>query len=125
MKNSKPQRVFLTMLMAFLISNIPNVVLGKTIMAPTTQMISVSAVLADVTRADAEKNVKKFIDKSEVQSALIRNGISPDEATRRLALLSEREVRDLSGQVYEARAGGDILVAVLLVVLIIYFAQRI
>lgn len=125
MKNSKPQRVFLTVLMAFLISNIPNVVLGKTIMAPTTQMISVSAVLADVTRADAEKNVKEFINKSEVQNALIRNGVSPDEATRRLALLSEREVRDLSGQVYEARAGGDILVAVLLVVLIIYFAQRI
>lgn len=111
--------------MAILISNIPNVVLAENLIRSKNEMISTSTVLAEITRTEAEKNIRDFLQKSEVQSELIKQGVSPDEASARLANLSEQEIQQLSGQVKEARAGGDILVAVLLVVLIIYFIKRI
>lgn len=111
--------------MALLISHIPNIVLAESLTSPKNEMISTSMVLAETTRSQDEKNIRDYLQKSEVQNELIKQGISSDEATARLANLSEQEIRQLSNQVKEARAGGDILVAVLLVVLIIYFVQRI
>jgi len=111
--------------MALLVSNIPNVVLAESLNNSKNEMISTSTVLAEATRAEAEENIRDYLQKSEVQSELIRQGVAPDEVSVRLANLSEQEIRQLSGQVKEARAGGDILVAVLLVVLIIYFIKRI
>ena len=114
-----------TVFLVFLISNIPNVVLAEGIINSKNEMISTSMVLAEITRAEAEKNVRDYLQKSDIQSELIKHGVSPDEVSARLANLSEQEIRQISGQVKEARAGGDILVAILLVVLIIYFIQRI
>lgn len=42
------------------------------------------------------------------------HGLSADEVDSRLASLSDQEIRQLPGQVSEARAGEDILVAILL-----------
>lgn len=124
MKISKPKKAAV-FFMAILISNIPNVVLAENLIRSKNEMISTSTVLAEITRTEAEKNIRDFLQKSDVQGELIKHGVSPDEVSARLASLSEQEIRQLSGQVKEARAGGDILVAVLLVVLIIYFIKRI
>ncbi len=114
-----------TLLMAFLMSNIPNVVLAELSSNANHQMIPTSAVLAELTRAEAETEVRGYLQKSEVQSELLKQGLSSDEISARLASLSEQEMRQLSSQVREARAGGDILVAILIVVLIIYLIKRI
>lgn len=111
--------------MAFVMSNVPNVLMADTVSGPQAEMISASKVLGEITRTQAERNVRDYLEKSEVKNELLKNGISSDEAIARLSILSEQEIRQLSGQVNEARAGGDILLAVLLVVLIIYFAKRI
>lgn len=125
MQISKSKKNVLTVFMAILISNIPNVVLADSLISSKSEMISTSTVLADITRAEAEKNIRDYLQKSEVQSELIKQGVSPDEVSARLANLSEQEIKQLSGQVKEARAGGDILVAVLLVVLILILIKRI
>lgn len=125
MRILKSTKVAGALFMAFLMSNIPNVVMAEMALAPSHQMISTSAVLAELTRAEAETEVRGYLERSEVQSELLKQGLSPDEITTRLASLSEQEMRQLSSQVKEARAGGDILIAILVVVLIIYLIKRI
>ena len=125
MKTLKFRKTAGALFMALLMSHIPNIVLAESLTSPKNEMISTSTVLAETTRSQAEKNIRDYLQKSEVQNEFINQGISSDEAAARLANLSEHEIRQLSNQVKEARAGGDILVAVLLVVLIIYFVQRI
>lgn len=88
-------------------------------------MISTSTVVAKMDRAQAEKDVQNFLNEENVRKALIERGVSPDEVSSRLASLSETELKQLSGQVQQARAGGDILIAILIIVLIIFLIKRI
>lgn len=125
MNRSLSKKAALRFFMAFVMSNVPNVLMADGINGSKAEMISAGQVLEEITRAQAEKNVRDYLEKSAVKDELLKNGISSDEAIARLSILSEQEIRQLSGQVNEARAGGDILVAILLVVLIIYFAKRI
>lgn len=111
--------------LTFIMSNVPNVVVAESLAHSPNKMIATSSVLADLSRLDAEQEIKDYVAKTEVQAELLKHGISADEINLRLATLSEQEIRQLSGQVYEARAGGDILVAILLVVLIIFLVKRI
>lgn len=125
MNRPNPKKAALRFFMAFVMSNVPNALMADTINGSQAEMISASQVLEEITRAQAERNVRDYLEKTAVKNELLKNGISSDEAIARLSILSEQEIRQLSGQVNEARAGGDILIAVLLVVLIIYFAKRI
>ena len=125
MNRPNPKRAALRFLMAFVMSNVPNVLMADTITGSKAEMISASQVLEEITRTQAERNIRDYLEKTAIQNELLKNGISSDEAIVRLSILSEQEIRQLSGQVNEARAGGDILIAILLVVLIIYFAKRI
>ncbi len=118
MQSKNLKRALISAFMALVISHAPQVIASE-------KMISAASVLAEQNRSDAEKNVLQYMQKTQVQKALVANGVSSDEASLRLASLSDQELRQLSGQVTEARAGGDILIAILLVVLIIYFAKRI
>lgn len=79
-------------------------------------------------RAEQQARVAQIISRADVQAELSRLGVSPAEAERRLAALSDAEVNDLSHDIDNATLGGDIggiLVVVLLVVLIIYLVKRI
>lgn len=75
-------------------------------------------------RENLEKEIFEIIDQNNLESQLLANGLSKSEISARMASLSQVELANLKMEVQEARAGG-ILVAILLVVLIIYFAQRI
>ena len=121
MKFSKPFKVVCSVLMSALISNVPAVAFAN----QNHGMISTSVVVEQLDRAQAEQEIQSQLNRDDVQKALIANGVSPDEVSTRLATLSDSELRQLSGQLHEARAGGDILVAVLLVVLIIFLIKRI
>lgn len=108
-----------------LMSHIPDVALADTLIQKKTEMTSASSVLADITRENAQKEVESFISKTEVQAELMKQGLTADEVNLRLASLSEQEMRQLAGQVHEVRAGGDILITILLIILIIYLIKRI
>ncbi len=123
MKLSKPIKHACVLTMSLLISNMPNVAVAEKL--ASDKMMTASAVMADITRAEAEKNVLNYLQRADVQAELVKHGVSADEAAARLASLSESEVKQLAHQAKTAQAGGDILVAVLLVVLIIFFAKRI
>jgi hypothetical protein len=124
MKFSTPVKTFCCLSMSALMSNIPNVAAAAAIESTAPKMISTSAVVAEMDRAQVEQRMQDLINRADVQQALIERGVSPNEVSHRLAALSEQELRQLSTQVEEARAGGSILVEILIVVLIIFLIKR-
>ena len=123
MKLVKPAKTACILTMSVLMSNLPNVAMAEKI--ASQKMVTASDVLADITREEAEINIREYLQRSEVQAELVKRGVTADEAAARLASLSEAEIKQLSSQAKKAQAGGDILVAILLVVLIIYLIKRI
>lgn len=90
-----------------------------------SQMIQTSAWVNKHTSEEMNKNIKEFLKKPVVQDHFSNLGMSSLDAQKRLAGLNETELRQLSDQVDKAQYGGNILVTVLVVVLIIYLIQRI
>ncbi len=91
-------------------------------------LISTRDALDLVKRSESEKTVSDFLGRSDVKEQLIKMGVNPEDAHKRIAGLSDSEVRKLSSDIDQAVIGGDlggILVLVLVVILIIYFARRI
>ena len=87
-------------------------------------MIATNAVIDQLDRAQAQAEIESLINREDVKRALIARGVSAEEVTSRLAALSEKEMRELAGQVDQARAGGDILITILVIVLIIFLIKR-
>jgi hypothetical protein len=124
MFQAKIYKTFLTIFMAFMISNLPHVVFAET----ADQMISTTEVVESLTRSQAEAKVRSYLDRQDFQSELVKMGLSPAEVSKRVASLSDSELKQLATQMDQARYGGDIfgiLILVLVVVLIIYLVKRI
>lgn len=114
-------RLILCLMISFTLTELP-------VMKAKAEMISTTTVMAEMTRAEADSTVHDFIARGDVKDQLVKLGISSEEASRRLASLSDSEVRKLAKDMKSATIGGDvtgILVLVLLVVAIIYLAKRI
>lgn len=111
-------KTFVALIMAFLMTHIPAVA------AAEQKMISTISVIRDLDRAETQAKVKSFLEKSDIQKALIERGVSPEEASFRLATLSDSELKQLSSQIENAQAGGDILITILLIILIIFLIKR-
>ncbi len=91
-------------------------------------MITTTEALDLMNRAESEKKVSDFLGRNEVKDQLIKLGINPQDAQRRIAGLSDAEVKKLSSDIDKSMVGGSIgglLVLVLVIILIIYFARRI
>lgn len=107
--------------MALMMSNLPQLAAAETLPA----LIPTSVVVGELSRQQAEQNLQDLLSKDEVRDQLVKNGVSPDEASQRIASLSDVELKQLHTQVEQARAGGDILFTILIVVLIIFLVKRI
>lgn len=91
-------------------------------------MIATSSVVDQMSRTQDQQRVTEFMGRQDVQDQLIKLGVRPDEAAKRVASLSDREMRKIAGDIEAQNAGGSvfgILAIVLIVILIIYFAKRI
>ncbi len=115
---SKPFRAFLCLVLSVLMIYMPATAVAH------QGMISTGDVVVQLDRVEAQKRVQDYVNSAEIQKLLIERGVSPAEASARLAQLSEAELRELAGQMDRAQAGGDILVTVLIVVLIIFLIRK-
>jgi hypothetical protein len=127
MNLSHSTKVFWAVLLSLVLSNIPAVALAD---AATSNagMIPTAVVINEMNKTEADQKLNEFLSRSDVQQEFMKRGISPAEAHQRVAALSEQERRQLAQQMDAARAGGDvfgILIIVLVVLMIIYFARRI
>ena len=118
MRISRRLSLAVSFIMSLFLSNLPSVAFAES-------MISTSEVVAELHRHESQTQLENLIQRKEVREELLKRGVAPEEISSRLASLSSSELRQLSSQVEEARAGGDILVTVVLVLLIIYLAKRI
>lgn len=100
------------------LTNIPQLVSAQT-------MISTHSIVAELSQAEAQAQVDNFLKRDDVQKQLMTYGVSAEEAALRVATLSKAEMNQLVLQMNEARAGGDILYVILVVVLIIFLVKRI
>ncbi|MBX3017866.1 MAG: PA2779 family protein [Bdellovibrionaceae bacterium] len=75
--------------------------------------------------ASPAAQARKNLEDPRAQALLADLGISKAEASARIANLSDREVESVLKGETQLRAGGDILYVVLMVLLIIFVAQRI
>lgn len=116
-------RIFLAFIISFTLSQAPLVVSRA-----EAGMITTAEVVDNLGRQMHEQNVQSFLSRDDVKSQLTKMGISPDEAQRRVASLSDKELKKLSGEVDHAIAGGSVagvLIIVVLVLLIIYLFKRV
>ncbi|WP_409479788.1 PA2779 family protein [Pseudobdellovibrio sp. HCB154] len=115
---------FTVAVLSLSLSHLPNVVLAETIQAQK-KMISTSEVLENFDRKLAQEKVANFLSQKDVELKLVEQGLSLAEAKARVMSLSDQELQNLSTQVDKAQYGGDILVTILLIVLIIFLIKRI
>lgn len=60
------------------------------------------------------------LDRSDVRAELERYGVDPDQAQERVAAMTDAEVLELSAGIDQFAAGGDIGVATLLLLIILF-----
>ncbi|MDZ4084920.1 MAG: PA2779 family protein [Bdellovibrionales bacterium] len=111
--------------MALIFSNAPQVVLAEAAQLVPNQMIPTSTLIEELTKEQARENISEFLNHSEVERQLLARGLTKEEATSRLAALSKSELNLIASQIDQAKAGGDILITILVVVLIIFLIKRI
>lgn len=119
MKISKGLSRICALIMCLFLTNLPAQALAE------AQMIQTQEVVAELSRQDRENQVQGLLNNEEVRKNLLELGLTPDEVSSRLATLSDVEMKQLSSQLEQARYGGDILVTILVVVLIIFLIKRI
>lgn len=115
---------FICIVMAVLLSNVQVALAESTV----PKMIPTMNLVEEMSRSESVKNITELISRDEVRAELEKVGLSTSEVTKRLASLSDSEIRDLTRQLDQARYGGDvggILIVIVLVLLIIFLAKRI
>lgn len=123
---SRKLRTFLAFVLVLLLSNIPHAAMAEVAQVTHPKMIPATDVVEELTREQANANIESFLKRADVRKELMAKGLSEGEVKLRIASLSETELKQLSKQMDQARAGGDgILVAILLIVLIIFLIKRI
>lgn len=119
-------KFFICLLMAFLMSNVH---LAAAEAANSQQMIPTVNIVEKMNRSAEEAKIIDLISREDAQAQMRKFGLTKEEVTSRLATLSDSEIKQLTKQIDQARMGGDplvgILVVVVLVLLVIFLAKRI
>ncbi len=87
------------------------------------KMVTTDQVIERSTASDDRAQVMNFLMRDDVQQQLTRLGVDPEEATRRVATLSDEEVQEIAGRLDELPAGeggiGIIVGAILIIFLVL------
>ena len=114
-------RFVIALMISFTLTELP-------IMKAQAGLISTQEAYSDFTRGNGESTIREFMNRSDVKDKLVELGVDPIDAQKRIASLSDSDVKKLDIDIQKATVAGDIggiLVVVLLVILIIYLAKRI
>ena len=83
-------------------------------------MIETESVVDSERAHNAREYLKTFLACEDVKSALVSQGINPQEAQIRIDSLTEEEARFVADQLDQMPAGGDFFTALLIVVFLIF-----
>lgn len=112
------RKITAAILVITMTSNLAPIGLAQAKMVSTEQVIGQSELTGERAR------IQDFLLRQDVQEQMILLGINPQEAERRIASLSDDEIRQISGRLDELPAGegsvvGPIVGAVVLIFLIL------
>jgi hypothetical protein len=84
-------------------------------------MVGTEMLLRSAQHQQAAARIEEFLDRQEVQAALVSQGVDPAEARARIGSLSGTEVERIAGIVDSLPAGGDAVGAIIGGALLVFF----
>ena len=90
-------------------------------------LIDTETVLTESNGQESRDYLKQLLEREDIRSALIAEGIDPAEAEARLASLSELEIIELADQIESLPAGQDafgLVIAVLVIVILVLVIMK-
>jgi hypothetical protein len=111
-KKGKPISIFFAILMLFLSVPVHSVLAA---------MIETETVIEAGRGREVREYLNQFLERQDVQTAIIAQGIDPLEARARVNSLSDAEVIKIADQIEQLPAGGDSFLGVVLALAIIIF----
>lgn len=127
MKIPKVLRFYCCILSSVLMVNLPHFAYAQPNVSGDGifQMIPTEVVISSLNQAQVQAQMENFLSRAEVIDYLNEQGLNKEEVLRRTSALSELELKQLMSEVDQARAGGDVLMTILIVILIVFLARRI
>ena len=102
--------IALTMTLVMLIGSLP---LG----VAQAALITTDRVIGDQATGDAAQQVRRkvdaFLQRQDVRDQMVAFGVDPQEAQTRVASMSDREIRQIAGQIDRLPAGQGVFVALI------------
>ncbi len=83
-------------------------------------MISTDQIIEESSTVEDRARVMEFLTREEVRQELEALGVNPDEAMQRVNTLSDREMRQIAGQIEELPAGQSAVGAVVGAIVLIF-----
>ncbi len=83
-------------------------------------MIGTESVIDSERAHNAREYLKTFLAREDVKSALVSQGIDPQEAQNRIDSLTEEEARFVADQLDQMPAGGGFFTTLLIVVFLVF-----
>jgi hypothetical protein len=102
--------IALTMALVMLIGSLPLGVAQAALI--TTDRVIGDQVIGDAAQHERRK-VDAFLQRQDVRDQMVAFGVDPQEAQTRVASLSDREIRQIAGQIDRLPAGQGVLVALI------------
>ena len=84
-------------------------------------MIETETVIQSEQQIASRERLAALLDREDVQAGLRAHGIDPREAQARVSALTDAEVEMIVGQLDQLPAGGDALVAILVIAVLVFF----
>jgi hypothetical protein len=114
--------IALIMALVLLITSLPQGV-AQAALISTHQLMGDQVVGGQVPGGgvqDERRKVEAFLQRQDVRDQMVAFGVDPAEAAARVASLSDREIRQINGQIDRLPAGQGVIVALLGAALIIF-----
>ena len=83
-------------------------------------MVGTDQIINPAPTHQAREHVKEFLSSEAAYQQLLELGVSPDEITRRIDSLSDSELARINQGIDQLNAGGDSILAILLVIFIVF-----
>ena len=71
------------------------------------QIIDSEAAFAIAKHEESRARISAFLNRQDVQRAMVQHGVNPEEAQKRVSTLSDQEVVKVAREIEKLPAGGD------------------
>jgi hypothetical protein len=110
-KSAKPVSILLVIFLSFIFMPVQSVFAA---------MIGTEELMNNPETQAARATVRAFMERRDVQDILIARGIDPLEARARLNSLSDAEVQTIAAKIDELPAGGSVVGAVIIIIVVAF-----